>query len=293
MRHLHSVRPDLQGHLERGLAAAQRVSGLPVAFGGLVAGDGRSFTISALRGTLTTSLLHLRVLRGEGLGGKTLALSRPVMVRDYERAESITHRYDHAVAPERLQTVACLPIAVPSGPRAVLYIGARNDIALGDRTLDLLSSVAHRLATDLRIEAEVARRLQMLLEQAAPEGADAHAALLAGVHEDLTDLARDVTQPDARARLEAVVAALGAVTGRAPGVQAHSAGHAHGQISLTVRETEVLRLAEAGLGNGAIAEALGLLPNTVKAYMKTAMSKFDARNRVQATLLARRAGLLD
>jgi hypothetical protein len=61
-------RPDLQRHLERGLASAQRVSGLPVAFGGLVAPDDKSFTISALRGAVTTSLLHLRVERGEGLG---------------------------------------------------------------------------------------------------------------------------------------------------------------------------------------------------------------------------------
>ncbi len=76
-------------------------------------------------------------------------------------------------------------------------------------------------------------------------------------------------------------------------MQARSTGHAPGSVTLTVRETEVLRLAEAGLGNVAIADELGLLPNTVKAYMKWAMGKLDARNRVQATLLARRAGLLD
>jgi LuxR family transcriptional regulator, regulator of acetate metabolism len=61
-------RPDLQRHLERGLASAQRVSGLPVAFGGLVAPDDKSFTISGLRGAVTTSMLHLRVERGKGLG---------------------------------------------------------------------------------------------------------------------------------------------------------------------------------------------------------------------------------
>jgi DNA-binding CsgD family transcriptional regulator len=219
-------------------------------------------------------------------------MSRPMWVRDYQRAEGITHCYDQAVAPERLQTVTCLPVVVPDGPRAILYLGTRTDVVLGDRTLDLLRAVAHRLAVDLRVEQEVCRRVQALIEPVAPPCVGADAALLADIRSDLAQLASAVTEPSTRGRLEAVVATLGRVTGSGLAVRAPSTGLPN-PAELTGREVDVLALAEAGLGNAAIAESLGLRPNTVKAYMQSAMNQLGARNRVQATLAARHAGLLD
>jgi len=58
------------------------------------------------------------------------------------------------------------------------------------------------------------------------------------------------------------------------------------------REYDVLRRVATGETNHEIASAMNLSPNTVKAYLRNAMQKLDARNRVEAISRAREAGLL-
>ena len=58
------------------------------------------------------------------------------------------------------------------------------------------------------------------------------------------------------------------------------------------REYDVLRRVATGETNCEIASAMNLSPNTVKAYLRNAMQKLDARNRVEAISRAREAGLL-
>ena len=47
-----------------------------------------------------------------------------------------------------------------------------------------------------------------------------------------------------------------------------------------------------GLSNRDIAATLGLLPNPVKSYLKTATQKLRAENRIQAILIARQQGII-
>ncbi len=61
---------------------------------------------------------------------------------------------------------------------------------------------------------------------------------------------------------------------------------------LSPREVEVLRLMAQGLTNTEIAEALYLSPATIKDYVRSIMTKLDARNRVDAVTRAVRAGLI-
>ena len=61
---------------------------------------------------------------------------------------------------------------------------------------------------------------------------------------------------------------------------------------LSPREREVLALVGAGLSNAEIGERLHLVEGTVKAYVSTMLSRLDARNRVQAAVLAYEAGLV-
>jgi len=61
---------------------------------------------------------------------------------------------------------------------------------------------------------------------------------------------------------------------------------------LTPRQTEVLRLMCDGLRNAEIAEQLGMTEKTVKAHVSAVLSGLGVLNRTQATLVARRAGLL-
>ncbi|GAA1944645.1 response regulator [Microbacterium aquimaris] len=62
--------------------------------------------------------------------------------------------------------------------------------------------------------------------------------------------------------------------------------------SLTVRETEVLRLVAAGRSNKQIAAALGIGESTVKTHLLRVFEKLDVADRTRAVTLAMERGLL-
>ena len=61
---------------------------------------------------------------------------------------------------------------------------------------------------------------------------------------------------------------------------------------LTPRQSDVLRLICAGIGNREIALQLDVAEKTVKTHITAILSALGVQNRTQATLLARRGGLL-
>ena len=58
------------------------------------------------------------------------------------------------------------------------------------------------------------------------------------------------------------------------------------------RETDVLAAVASGATNATAAARLGLRPETVKGYLRSAMRKLGAHTRLEAVVAARRAGAL-
>jgi two-component system, NarL family, response regulator LiaR len=64
-------------------------------------------------------------------------------------------------------------------------------------------------------------------------------------------------------------------------------------FELSDHEMEVLKLLVEGHSNGAIAEALFLSESTIKAHIRSIMTKFEVSDRVQVAVIALRSGLLN
>jgi two-component system, NarL family, response regulator LiaR len=64
------------------------------------------------------------------------------------------------------------------------------------------------------------------------------------------------------------------------------------EFDLTDREMQVLKLLVAGQSNGAIADALFLSESTIKAHLRSLMTKFEVNDRVQVAVVALRSGLV-
>ncbi|MGW1622239.1 response regulator transcription factor [Streptomyces sp. NPDC002172] len=264
------------------LARLRRATGLPIAFGGLVEAGRTQVRISELTGTSTASLRSLAVTSGNGLGGKAVERARPCAVVDYSASRQISHEYDIPVAAEGLRSVLAVPVVVRRRVRGVLYGALRTAQPLGDRTLGAAVAAARDVEQALVVQDEA----RELLASARPEPAaagdpgaareqvrEAHAALRA--------LAPRIADPELRAEL---LAACGLLTAPAPVPPA--------QAVLAPRELDVLAWVAAGATNAAVAERLGLRPETVKGYLRSAMRKLGAHTRGEAVSTARRTGVL-
>ncbi|MFP1625015.1 response regulator transcription factor [Streptomyces sp. 5K101] len=262
------------------LLRLRRATGLPVAFGGL-AHDARPVRIAELTGAATNVLRGLAIRTGNGLGGKSMALSRPCAVTDYRAARHISHEYDTAVAAEGLRSVVAVPVVVRRKVRGLLYGALRTPLVLGDRVLDAAVAAARDVEQALAVRDEVQRLLAEARPQAGERGPGAWESVREA-HGELRALAPRIADPALRGELLAVCGRLAAA----------NAGAAAAGISLAPREVDVLSCVASGATNAAAAERLGLKPETVKAYLRSAMRKLGAHSRGEAVAAARRGGVL-
>ena len=126
------------------LRRLRRGTGVSLAFGGVVHGS-RGLRLRHFVGDTYGALNGVAVDAGHGLGGKVIALNRPMVVDDYLRTPRITHRYNAIIAAEGLRAMAAAPVIVERRPVAVIYGALRTDEAIGDRTLDALAVEAREL----------------------------------------------------------------------------------------------------------------------------------------------------
>ncbi|MFE0645911.1 response regulator transcription factor [Streptomyces sp. NPDC058877] len=261
--------------LRTALLRLRRTSGLPVVFGGLLQ-DGRTLRIAELNGAVTPALRGLAISAGSGLGGKCLALSRPCAVNDYRASRHITHEYDVPVSAEGLRAVIAVPVVVRRKVRGVLYGALRDSLPIGERVFDAAVAAARDVEQALAVQDEV----QRLLVPPAPGPSWEEVRQAYG---ELRELAPRVVDPGLRERLLAVCGRLQSASGGTPAALG---------VSLTPRETDVLAAVATGATNARAAERLGLRPETVKGYLRSAMRKLGARTRTEAVATARRAGAL-
>ncbi|MFB8265430.1 response regulator transcription factor [Streptomyces sp. NPDC055955] len=294
------------------LVRLRRGTGLPVAFGGLMAGGpvtggAGSVRIGELSGAVTGALRGLAIATGNGLGGKALALSRPCAVTDYPVSRHISHEYDAAVEAEGLLSVLAVPVVVRRRVRGVLYGALRTAQPLGDRTLGEAVAAARDVEQALVVRDEARSLL------AAVAGAGAAGSVAGGVAGSVAGTGGPAAGPGAGAAVgaaawEEVREAHGALRALAPRVvdpvlreellavcgrlASATAPPRVRDVGLTPRETDVLACVATGATNAVTAERLGLRPETVKAYLRSAMRKLGAHTRLEAVVAARRAGLL-
>ncbi|MFJ8023694.1 LuxR C-terminal-related transcriptional regulator [Streptomyces sp. NPDC096311] len=264
------------------LVRLRRATGLPVAFGGLVEPGRAQVRISELSGTATPALSALAVSSGNGLGGKAVALARPCAVTDYSASRQISHEYDVAVATEGLCSVIAVPVVVRRRVRGVLYGALRTAQPLGDRTLGAAVAAARDVEQALVVRDEAQGLLTVAREPEPAVGSPAWEEVRAA-HGALRALAPRIVDPALRAEL------LDAC-GRLAGAAASDARTP--RVDLAPREVDVLACVAAGATNGVAAERLGLRPETVKGYLRSAMRKLGAHTRWEAVVAARRVGLL-
>ncbi|MCS0605640.1 helix-turn-helix transcriptional regulator [Streptomyces sp. LP11] len=261
------------------LARLRRATGLPVAFGGLLEPGRPRIRISELSGTTTPALRALAVTSGNGLGGKAVALARPCAVTDYSVSRQISHEYDVPVAAEGIRAVLAVPVVVRRRVRGVLYGALRSAQPLGDRTLGAAVAAARDVEQALVVRDEAGGLLAAARAEPAGGQRGAGWEQVREAHAALRALAPRIADPGLRAELLAACGLL------APARPADGA-------SLAPRELDVLSWVAAGATNAAVAERLGLRPETVKSYLRSAMRKLGAHTRGEAVTAARRAGLL-
>lgn len=246
-------------------------AGVPVLFGGEVAGD--ALLLSEFVGTRTAGLRGLVVRSSSGLGGASMVEGRPLSVADYRNASTITHDYDAPVLTEGIRSVLAVPVIVDGVPRAMLYGAYRSGAPFGGRAVDLMVGSSRRLADELRIRDEVDRRLRL---REAQQTAAANPETIREVYAGLRTLASRA-DADTGAELQRLADLLSA-----PSADVH----------LTPRELDVLSQIALGCTNAEAADRLSLKPETVKSYLRSAAAKLGTRTRHESVSKARRARLI-
>jgi len=183
--------------------------GAKAGFVGELTGPGVA-VIRWMSGNRTDALQDLEVPVGQGIGGRVLALGRPVRVNDYVSSSSITHHFDAQVRGEGLAAMIAVPIISRAEGRcetlALAYAAMREPAEFGDdavRTMEEVATQAGR-ALHLATVAETTRATAVSAERLRMQSAlhDSVGALLFSIGVQVRDLHEEASgNPALAARL--------------------------------------------------------------------------------------------
>lgn len=263
-----TIRAD---RIRRTLDAIRTQTGVSLSFGGEVTGS-RGLALRHFSGHTVGALPGVELAYDAGLGGRTVAQRRPLVLGDYVESTTISHQYDTVIKAERLRAIASAPVVIGRETSLVLYAAFRNDNAIADRIISTLMDEARALEHDLLIADH----------QTADDVVGPLRARVRRAHAELVELSTVVDSRTLRDSLRSIADDLnGSVLNARDGLPV-----------LTARETDVLALVATGLTNQEIADRLSLTLLTIKAYMKAIMAKLNARSRTAAVACAQARGLL-
>lgn len=269
--------------VSRAVEDLARRTRFPVAFGGLARDD--AIHVSSIVGARTRYLEGLVVRPMRGLGGRAFVEKRPRLALDYRTSRSITHDYDRAILGEGIATLFAVPVLVSGDARGVIYCGSWGETRVGDVVAKPAFRVAEELATELRVQDEVRRRIAAFPKPDTGAIPTAAREELRESYAELRSIASGLRDAELRERLARVERRLAALS-------SDGADEEAADVHLSPREIDVLARAALGETNAEIGHTLALREATVKSYLKSAMAKLDVSTRHAAVMRARRAGLL-
>ncbi|MFW3367436.1 helix-turn-helix transcriptional regulator [Rhodococcus qingshengii] len=168
--------------------------------------------------------------------------------------------------------------------RAVLYIANRDNARLDALLERETLNAAHRLSIEIAVRDEVDRRLKLIDNSELPGCTEADIEVLREIHAELRSLTQRISDPTVRTRLRQISLNLASVWRGQVAVDP--------AVRLTPREIDVLSNVALGCSNKDTARRLSLAPETVKSYLRSAMSKLDAQTRYEAVVTARKLRIL-
>jgi LuxR family transcriptional regulator, regulator of acetate metabolism len=265
------MRPDGLELLRRAGRNLRAQGRIPIVFGGLR--DERGIRVTTTSGAQTAKLTTIVVRPDRGLGGRSWSSGQPQAVADYARATDITHDFDRQILGEGIVGLAVAPVIVRNRVTGLLYGGYRTELHRAG-ALDLLGHEAGRIAQELLVRDLVDERVRAMRIRETPGSAAGPARPdLSEVFARLRQVAARTTDPQTAQELRELLDLAPAA-----GVDRR----------LTTRQVDVLALVALGLTNEGIAASLGLSSLTVKSYLRSAMTRLDARTRYEAVVEARR-----
>ncbi|MCK9900718.1 MULTISPECIES: helix-turn-helix transcriptional regulator [Parafrankia] len=272
---------SVEAMLPRAVTRLRARTGADLAYGGSVDPRSRYLTISALDGNRTNALRGMSLPPGHGVGGRVVALGRPVVIDAGTRPRYTEDQRDWAVLGEDISSVVAVPVRAGGIVHAVLYCGVRADNPVPPAAVETALGVARRFEALLAERAMAARP-----DTAAATPGASRLRTLCRVDAELEELTFQTSDQALRERIIAVRDLLEDLfPDAAPPTRAQPFG-------LSPRELDVLRLVAEGMSNAETARRLAVSPETVKAYLRSIMNKLGVHNRTAAVNVARRSSLL-
>ncbi|MCI0371879.1 MAG: GAF domain-containing protein, partial [candidate division NC10 bacterium] len=107
-------------------------------------------TIVASAGSPTPAFIGLKIVPGQGLGGKVLETGEPFVTSDYLADPRITHPFDDEVRREGVTASAALPLLHQGEILGILWVVNRRPVPFTGEQVETLTTLANQAAVAVR-----------------------------------------------------------------------------------------------------------------------------------------------